>query len=77
MRQYVHKEKYQEYYNYFLIGPMFHFKEEDISLMIKRLGPAKAHDCGNISIKMIKICSESLTTSLRIKFKHSLKEDRF
>ena len=57
---------------------MFHFKEEDISLMIKRLGSAaKAHDCGNISIKMIKICSESLTTSLRIKFKHSLKEDRF
>ena len=56
---------------------MFHFKEEDISLMIKRLGPAKAHDCGNISIKMIKICSESLATSLRIKFKHSLKEDRF
>ena len=54
---------------------LFHFKKEDISLMIKRLGPAKAHDCGNIPIKMIKICSESLTTPLKIKFKQSLKED--
>ena len=53
------------------------FTEEDISLIIKNLDPAKAHGCDNISIKMIKICSESLTVPLRIIFKQSLKEGRF
>ena len=56
---------------------LFHFMEEDISLIIKNLDPAKAHVCDNMSIKMIKICCESLTVSLRIKFKQSLKEGRF
>ena len=53
------------------------FKEEDISLIIKNLDPAKAHGCDNISIKIIKICSESLTVPLRIIFEQSLKEGRF
>ena len=42
--------------------------EEEISLIIKNLVPAKAHGCDNILIKMIKICSESLTIPLRIIF---------
>ena len=41
------------------------------------LDPATAHGCDNKSIKMIKICGESLTVSLRIILKQSLKEGRF
>ena len=44
----------------------FHFTKEDISLIIKNLDPAKPHGCGNLSIKLIKICSETLTAHLRI-----------
>ena len=55
----------------------FHFAEEDISLKIKNLDLAKAHGCDNISLKMIKICSASLTFTLRIIFEQSLKEARF
>ena len=55
----------------------FGFTEEDISLIIKNLDPPKAHGCDNISTKMIKICSESLTVPLRIIFEQSLKEGRF
>ena len=54
----------------------FDFTDEDI-LLIKSLDPAKAHGCDNISIKMIKICSESLTVSLKIIFKQYLTEGRF
>ena len=50
--------------------------EEDI-LIIKNLDPAKVHGCDSISIKMIKICSESLTAPLRIIFEQSVKEGRF
>ena len=39
----------------------FHFMEKDISLIIKNLDPAKAHGSDNMSIKMTKICSDSLT----------------
>ena len=55
----------------------FHFTEEDISLIIKKLDPAKAHGCDNISIVMIKICGESCTIPLRIIFGWSLKEGKF
>ena len=55
----------------------FDFTEEDISLIIKNLDPVKVHTCDNISIKMIKIRSESLTLLLRIIFKQSVKEGRF
>ena len=55
----------------------FDITEEDISLMIKNLDPAKAHGCDNISIKMIKISYESLTVPLKIVFEQSLKESRF
>ena len=55
----------------------FDFTEEDISLIIKNLDPAKAHACDNKSIKMIKICSESLTLPLIIIFKQPLTEYTF
>ena len=55
----------------------FHFTEEDISLTIKNLDTAISHGCDNISVKMIKICSESLTVPLRIIFEQYLKEGRF
>ena len=34
--------------------------------------PNKAHGCDNVSIKMIKICSQSLTLPLKIIFEDSL-----
>ena len=55
----------------------FDFTEEDTSLIIKNVEPAKDHGCDNISIKMIKICSESLNDPLKIIFEQSLKEGRF
>ena len=54
----------------------FHVTENDILAIIKKLNPNEAHGCDNISIKMIKICSQSLTLPLKI-FKHSLKKGKF
>ena len=45
--------------------------------MIKTLDSSKAHGWGNISIKMIKICGESITVPLKIIFEQSLKENKF
>ena len=39
----------------------FHVTENDILAIIKTLDPNKAHGCDNISIRMIKICNQSLT----------------
>ena len=55
----------------------FHVTENDILAIIKTLDPNKAHGCDNISIKMIKICSQSLTLPLKIIFKHSIKKGKF
>ena len=55
----------------------FHVTENDILAIIKKLDPNKAHGCDNISIKMIKICSKSLTLPLKIIFDHSLKKGKF
>ena len=46
----------------------FHVIENDILAIIKTLDPNKAHGCNNIFIKMIKICSQSLTLPLNIIF---------
>ena len=53
----------------------FQVTENDILAIIKTID--KAHGCDNISIKMIKICSLSLTLPLKIIFEHSLKKDKF
>ena len=38
----------------------FHVTENDILAIVKILDPNKAHGCDNVSMKMIKICSQSL-----------------
>ena len=53
----------------------FDITDEEI-LIIKNLDPAKAHSCDNISITIIKFCSESLTILLKIIFEQSLKEGK-
>ena len=55
----------------------FQVTENDILAIIKTLDPNKAHGCDNISIKMIKICSQSLILPLKIIFEHSLKKGKF
>ena len=55
----------------------FHVTEDNILAIIKTLDPNKAHGCDNISIKMIKICSQSLILQLKIIFEHSLKKGKF
>ena len=46
----------------------FRVTENDILAIIKALDPNKAHGCDSISIKMIKICSQSLILPLKIIF---------
>ena len=46
-----------------------HATEKDILLIIKSLDPTKAHGCDNLSVRMIKICNESITIPLKIIFK--------
>ena len=54
-----------------------HVIENDILAIIKTLDPNKAYGCDNISIKMIKICSQSLTLPLKIIVEHSIKKGKF
>ena len=51
----------------------FHVTQNDILAIVKTLDPNKAHGCDNVSIKMIKICSQSFVLPLKIIFKHSFK----
>ena len=55
----------------------FQVTENDILAIIKTFDPNKAHGCTNISIKIIKICSQSLILPLKIIFEHSLQECKF
>ena len=55
----------------------FHITKEDILLIIKTLDLSKAHGWDNISIKMIKICGESITVPLKIVFEPSLNKRKF
>ena len=41
----------------------FHVTENDILAIIKTLDPNKAHGCDNISIRMIKVCSQLLVVN--------------
>ena len=50
---------------------------KDILSIIKSLDSSKSHGYDNISIKMIKICSESVTIPLKIIFEESLKKKHF
>ena len=52
----------------------FYLTKEDILLLIKNLDSSKAHGWDSISVKMIKICSETITVPLKIILEQSLKE---
>ena len=54
-----------------------HVTENDILAITKTLDPNKAHGCDNISIKMIKIDSQSIILPLKTIFEHSLKKVNF
>ena len=55
----------------------FHVTENDILAIIKSLDPNKAHGCDNISIKMIKMCSQSCISPLKMIFEQSLQKGKF
>ena len=55
----------------------FHVTKKDILLIRKNLDSSRAHGWDNISIKMIKICGESITVPLKIIFEQSLKEKKW
>ena len=55
----------------------FKVTESDILSIIKSLDSTKAHGCDNISTRMIKMCSESITLRLKIIFWESLKKVKF
>ena len=73
----INYPSYLIFFSYRTDSKSFHVTENDILAIIKTLDPNKAHGCDNISIKMIKICSQSLILPLKIIFEHSLKKGKF
>ena len=57
--------------------PSCHFTKEDILRIINNLDPNKAHGNDEISIRMLKICGDSICRSLRIIFKTCLRTGIF
>ena len=55
----------------------FHVTENDILAIFKTLDPSKVHGCDNLSMKMMKICSQSLILPLKTIFEHFLKKGKF
>ena len=55
----------------------FNVTENDILAIIKAFNLNKPYSCDNISIKMIKICSQSLILPLKIIFEHSLNFQKY
>ena len=55
----------------------FKVTESDILSIIKSLDSTKAHGHDNLSIRITKMCSESITLSLKIIFQESLKRENF
>ena len=53
------------------------FSSEDLSKIIKRLNPNKAHGHDQISIKMIQICGDSIILPLGIIFHSAIKSSHF
>ena len=52
----------------------FKISGKDILSIIKSLDPTKTHGCDNLSNKMIQICNELITISLKLIFDQSLKK---
>ena len=55
----------------------FHFSADHIGDIIKKLDPNKAHGHDMISIRMLKLCGDSIWKPLEIIFKNCLKEGIF
>ena len=55
----------------------FKVTKSDILSIAKSLDSTKAHGCDNLSIRMIKMCNESITLPLKIIFQESLKKGKF
>ena len=55
----------------------FKVTESDILSIIKSLDSTKARGHDNLSIRITKMCSESITLSLKIIFQESLKRENF
>ena len=55
----------------------FSITEKDILVIIKSLDPNKSHGWDNISIKMIKMCGESLALPLKMIFEAALNDGVF
>ena len=53
------------------------FNKGDIAKIIKNLNPNKAHGFDMISIRMIKICGESILKPLELIFKSCLENGKF
>ena len=51
--------------------------ETDILSIIKSLDSTKAYRYDNLSVRMIKMCSESITLPLKISFQESLEKEKF
>ena len=56
---------------------LFSITEKDILAIIKSLDPNKSHGWDNISIKMIKMCGESLALPLKMIFEAALNDGVF
>ena len=54
-----------------------HFSRSDIVKIISRLDPNKAHGYDMLSIRMIKLCGNSICRTLSIIFKDCLNETKF
>ena len=55
----------------------FRVTNKDMLTIIKLLHSSKSHGYDNISIRMIKICNESVTIHLKTIFHESLKKQYF
>ena len=63
------------YFLFFILR--FPFTKDDISKIIKNLNPNKAHDFDMISIRMLKICGDSILKPLELIFKSCLENGKF
>ena len=57
--------------------PSCHFAKEDILRIINNLDPNKAHGHDEISIRILKICGDSICRPLNIIFKTCLRASKF
>ena len=55
----------------------FDVKDDDILPIIKKLNADKAHRLDQLSIRMIKICGDSITFPLKLIFKSIINEGLF